>query len=77
MTTVERVSVKPLMAFLEERLFRPLGMKSPWSTVSPTGVACGGWGMNMTTRDLAIFGQFLLRGSVVLGGSASRFAKKC
>ena len=36
-------------------------MTSPWSTVSPTGVACGGWGMNMTTRDLARFGQFLLQ----------------
>ena len=58
---VERVSGKPLMAFLDERLFAPLGMKSPWSTVSPTGVACGGWGMNMTTRDLARFGQFLLQ----------------
>ena len=58
---VERISGKPLMDFLKERLFDPLGMTSPWSTVSPTGVACGGWGMNMTTRDLARFGQFLLQ----------------
>ncbi len=58
---VEKVSGKPLMVFLKERLFDPLGMTSPWSTVSPTGVACGGWGMNMTTRDLARFGQFLLQ----------------
>ncbi|MBQ0031542.1 MAG: serine hydrolase, partial [bacterium] len=36
----------------------------PWSTVSPEGVACGGWGMNMTTRDLARFGQFLLQKGV-------------
>ena len=58
---VEKVSGKPLMDFLKERLFDPLGMTSPWSTVSPTGVACGGWGMNMTTRDIARFGQFLLQ----------------
>ncbi|MBR4652339.1 MAG: serine hydrolase [Kiritimatiellae bacterium] len=58
---VEKVSGRPLMDFLKERLFDPLGMKSPWSTVSPTGVACGGWGMNMTTRDLARFGQFFLQ----------------
>ena len=58
---VEKISGKPLMEFLTERLFGPLGMTSPWSTVSPTGVACGGWGMNMTTRDLARFGQFLLQ----------------
>ncbi len=57
----EKVSGKPLMEFLKERLFDPLGMTSPWSTVSPTGIACGGWGMNMTTRDLARFGQFLLQ----------------
>ena len=58
---VERVSGKPLMEFLKERLFDPIGMTSPWSTVSPTGIACGGWGMNMTTRDIARFGQFLLQ----------------
>ena len=58
---VEKVSGKPLMTFLKERLFDPIGMKSPWSTVSPTGVACGGWGMNMTTRDIARFGQFMLQ----------------
>ena len=57
----EKVSGKPLMEFLKERLFDPLGMASPWSTVSPAGVACGGWGMNMTTRDMATFGQFLLQ----------------
>ena len=56
----ERVSGMKLMDFLKARLFDPLGMKSPWSTVSPTGVACGGWGMNMTTRDLARFGQLYL-----------------
>lgn len=58
---VEKVSGKPLMDFLKERLFDPLEMTSPWSTVSPTGIACGGWGMNMTTRDIAKFGQFLLQ----------------
>ena len=61
---VERKSGMKLMDFLGERLFRPLGMTSPWSTVSPTGIACGGWGMNMTTRDLAKFGQFLLQKGV-------------
>jgi len=59
---VERKSGKRVMEFLKERLFDPLGMESPWSTVSPSGTACGGWGMNMTTRDLAKFGQFLLNG---------------
>lgn len=58
---VERKSGMKLMDYLGEKLFKPLGMKSPWSTTSPVGIACGGWGMNMTTRDLARFGQFLLQ----------------
>ena len=57
---VERVSGMKLMDFLKLRLFDPIGMTSPWTTVSPTGVACGGWGMNMTTRDIARFGQLYL-----------------
>ena len=61
---VERKSGRKLMDFLAERLFQPLGMTSPWSTTSPEGVACGGWGMNMTTRDMAKFGQFLLQKGV-------------
>ncbi len=60
----ERKSGMKLMDFLRQRLFEPIGMKSPKSTVSPTGVACGGWGMNMTTRDIARFGQFLLQKGV-------------
>ena len=64
---VERRSGKRLMDFLRERLFVPLGMASPWSTTSPTGIACGGWGMNMTTRDIAVFGQFLLQKGVWKG----------
>ena len=59
---VERKSGMRTMDYLKARLFDPLGMTSPWSTVSPSGTACGGWGMNMTTRDLAKFGQFLLNG---------------
>ena len=60
----ERVTGMKLMDFLKARLFNPIGMTSPWSTVSPTGVACGGWGMNMTTRDLARFGQLYLNQGV-------------
>lgn len=58
---VERKSGCGLMEFLGKRLFAPIGMKNPLSTVSPSGTACGGWGMSMTTRDLAKFGVFYLR----------------
>ena len=57
---VEKKSGKKLMDFLEERFFSKLGIKGAWSNTSPTGVACGGWGMNMKTRDLAKFGLLYL-----------------
>lgn len=57
---VEKKTGRRLMDFLGERLFRPIGIEKAWSTTSPQGIACGGWGMNMTTRELARFGQLYL-----------------
>ena len=61
---VERRSGKRTMDFLKERLFDRIGIEKAWSTTSPSGTACGGWGMNMTTRELAKFGQLLLQGGL-------------
>ncbi len=58
---VEKKTGRRLMDFLGERLFRPIGIEKAWSTTSPQGIACGGWGMNMTTRELARFGQLYLQ----------------
>lgn len=58
---VERRSGEKLMDFLGKRLFKPLGIEKAWSTTCPKGVACGGYGMNMTTRELALFGELCLR----------------
>ena len=58
---VERRSGKKTMDFLKERLFDRIGIEKAWSTTSPSGTACGGWGMNMTTRELAKFGQLFLQ----------------
>jgi len=57
---VEKKTGKKLMDFLQERLFSKLGIEGAWSNTSPTGIACGGWGMNMKTRDLAKFGLLYL-----------------
>ena len=57
---VERKTGRGLMDFLDERMFAPIGITKAWSTTSPQGIACGGWGMNMTTRELARFGQLYL-----------------
>ena len=58
---VEKRTGKKLMDFLKERMFGKIGISSAWSTTSPQGIACGGWGMNMTTRDIARFGQLYLQ----------------
>lgn len=58
---VEKRSGEKLMDFLGSRLFAPLGIEKAWSTTCPKGIACGGYGMNMTTRELAAFGQFCLQ----------------
>ncbi len=58
---VEKRTGKKMMDFLKERLFEPIGIEKAWSTVSPTGVTIGGWGMSMTTRELARFGQLYLQ----------------
>jgi len=58
---VEKRTGRRLMDFLKERMFDKIGIVSAWSTTSPQGIACGGWGMNMTTREIARFGQLYLQ----------------
>ena len=61
---VSRRSGMGLMDFLKGRLFDRIGIVSVDSSVSPSGTPCGGWGMYMTTRDIARFGQFMLQEGV-------------
>ena len=58
---VERRSGRRMMDLLQERMFGPLGIVKAWTTYSPSGTPCGGWGMNMTTRELSKFGQLYLQ----------------
>ncbi len=46
--------------YLMPRLFTPLGIKKPDWDSSPMGVNCGGWGLHLSTMDIAKFGQLLL-----------------
>ncbi|QHW31799.1 beta-lactamase family protein [Paenibacillus rhizovicinus] len=59
---IQRVTGQPLLAFLDERLFVPLGLsKTAWETC-PRGIEGGGVGMSLTTEDIAKFGQLYLQG---------------
>jgi N-acyl-D-amino-acid deacylase len=60
---VETASGKELSAFLQERLYQPLGMKSPRMDMS-NGKALAYMGLNIHARDLAKFGWLYLNGGV-------------
>ena len=57
---VERKSGEGMMDYLKRKMFDKIGIEKAWTTTSPQGIPCGGWGMNMTTRELARFGQLYL-----------------
>lgn len=50
-----------LTRYLTPRLFRPLGIPVPQWDSDPDGVNLGGFGLNLDTRSIARFGQFLLQ----------------
>lgn len=45
--------------YLKPRLFEPLGIENVWWETR-SGYNPGGWGLNLKTEDIAVFGQFLL-----------------
>ena len=58
---VQRLTGEPLSEYLRPRLFEPLGIAvRPW-LASEEGVNNGGWGLHLTTRELARFGQLYLQ----------------
>lgn len=46
-------------AFAEENLFKPLGIRFDWDTDSQ-GIPIGGWGLQITPRDMAKLGYLYL-----------------
>ena len=59
---VERVTGRGLPDYLDERLFRPMGIEAgEWDRVS-SGLAFGFHGLHLTTEAVAAFGELLLRG---------------
>ncbi|MCS7463995.1 beta-lactamase family protein [Paenibacillus doosanensis] len=64
---VQKAAGQTLLDYLLPRLFQPLGIRvSGWDTC-PSGINTGGWGLSLTTEDLAKFGQFYLQKGVWRG----------
>ncbi len=61
---VQKVTGQNLLEYLKPRLFEPLGIKNPnWET-NAEGIAIGGFGLGITTADIARFGQLYLQQGV-------------
>lgn len=79
---VEQASGKSTTAFAEENLFKPLGITNQRWEADRKGIAIGGWGLNITPRDMAKLGYlFLNNGSwdgkqVVSSGWVSAATRK-
>jgi CubicO group peptidase (beta-lactamase class C family) len=58
---VQRATGERLLDYLGPRLFEPLGISDATWESSPQGVDAGGWGLSITTEQLATFGQLLLQ----------------
>ena len=59
---VKRISGKSLSAFLDARLFAPMGIRNyEWET-SADGVEKGGWGLYLSPRNMTKMGQLFLDG---------------
>lgn len=59
---VQKLSGEKVVDYLQPRLFDPLNIKHPNWKLSPQGICCGGWGLYLTTEDLAKTGQCILQG---------------
>ena len=58
---VQRVTGQTLLDYLTSRLLQPLGIEgADWET-DPQGINTGGYGLRLTTEDIAKFGQFYLQ----------------
>lgn len=58
---VQKLTGMMLLDYLQPRLFDPLGISGATWEVSQQGINMGGWGLKITTEDIARFGQLYLQ----------------
>lgn len=58
---LQKVSGQTLLDYLQPRLFAPLGILHPIWETCPRGINTGGFGLSVTTEDIAKLGQFYLQ----------------
>ncbi len=58
---IQKVTGQTLLDYLRPRLLEPLGIEGAAWQLSPEGIHTGGWGLSITTEDIACFGQLYLQ----------------
>jgi CubicO group peptidase (beta-lactamase class C family) len=58
---LQRLTGERLLDYLTPRLFEPLGITGATWESCPRGIDVGGWGLALTTEDVATFGQLYLQ----------------
>jgi CubicO group peptidase (beta-lactamase class C family) len=58
---VQAVTGKTVLDYLRPRLFDPLGIQNPTWETCPKGRSTGGFGLSITTEDIAKFGVLLVQ----------------
>lgn len=61
---VQRLTGRRLLDYLRPRLLEPLGIDGATWETSPEGADAGGFGLSLTTEDIACFGQLYLQDGV-------------
>jgi len=64
---VQKVTGQTVLDYLGPRIFGPLGISGQTWESSPQGISVGGWGLSITTEDIARFGQLYLQKGVWRG----------
>lgn len=64
---VVRISGTSLMSFLNDRLFRPLGIHNVFWEIGPEGIEKGGWGVHLSAESWAKIGVMMMSGGVFEG----------
>lgn len=57
---IQRATGMNAKAFAEKHLFQPLGISDIYWMTDPSGIASGGWGIQMAPRDMAKLGYLYL-----------------
>ncbi|CAM4500673.1 CubicO group peptidase (beta-lactamase class C family) [Paenibacillus endophyticus] len=61
---LQKVTGQTLLDYLQPRLLEPLGIEGATWETCPRGIQIGGWGLSITTEDIAKFGQLYLQRGV-------------